>query len=234
MELLIDAIAPYLRTDFIVVVIGAHQCSLVELIGIVSGLASVFLAARRNIHTWSLGLVNVACLFIVFYQVQLYADMMLQLWFAAASLYGWWSWRFTAAPTGKLANPRVSSIAIILTAGTVAWSALIRELPVALPHFFEAPPALPIVDSFVATASVVATVMLARKQSMAWWLWIAVNLSSIPLYAARGLPFLSGLYAVFLLNSFYGLWCWYRTAPQSVESPARIGVTVRARKGALV
>ena len=61
-------------------VIG-YPISYVELIGTLFGLISVYFASRANILTWSTGIVNEVFLFILFFQVHLYADMFLQVYF---------------------------------------------------------------------------------------------------------------------------------------------------------
>ena len=65
-----------------------YPVSYVELIGTIFGLISVYLASRANIFTWSTGIVNEFFLFLLFFQVQLYPDMLLQLFFFATTLYG--------------------------------------------------------------------------------------------------------------------------------------------------
>ena len=61
-------------------VIG-YPVSYVELIGTLFGLISVYFASRANILTWPTGIINEFFLFILFFQVQLYADMFLQVYF---------------------------------------------------------------------------------------------------------------------------------------------------------
>lgn len=58
-----------------------YPISYVEFIGALFGLVSVYLAAKANILTWGTGIVNELFLFILFFQVQLYADMLLQVFF---------------------------------------------------------------------------------------------------------------------------------------------------------
>jgi len=65
-----------------------YSLSYVELVGTVTGLVSVWLAARANILTWPVGIINVLAFFILFYQVRLYSDMALQVYFLATTIYG--------------------------------------------------------------------------------------------------------------------------------------------------
>ncbi|MBK9960819.1 MAG: nicotinamide mononucleotide transporter [Saprospiraceae bacterium] len=66
-----------------------YPVSYMEFVGTVFGIAGVWLAAKANILTWPVGLVNIILFFLIFYQVQLYSDMFLQIYFFMISLYGW-------------------------------------------------------------------------------------------------------------------------------------------------
>src|SRR4051812_16827252 len=70
-----------------------YPISYVELIATLSGLLSVFYASRANILTWPTGIINELFLFILFFQVRLYADMVLQVYFFIVTIYGWYYWK---------------------------------------------------------------------------------------------------------------------------------------------
>src|SRR5690606_2689247 len=70
-----------------------YPISYVELIGTLFGLISVYFATKANILTWATGIINELFLFILFFQVQLYADMFLQVYFFVITLYGWYNWK---------------------------------------------------------------------------------------------------------------------------------------------
>lgn len=64
----------------------------IEVLGFVTGVACVWLAARENIWNWPVAIVNAVSYIIVFFGAKLYADCGLQLVYVAISVYGWWSW----------------------------------------------------------------------------------------------------------------------------------------------
>lgn len=49
---------------------------------------SIFLAGRNSVHTWWTGIIGCALFAILFYQVKLYADVLLQIFFLIASGVG--------------------------------------------------------------------------------------------------------------------------------------------------
>ena len=52
--------------QFILFELLGYKVSLIELTGTVTGLIAVWLAAKNNILTWPIGIVNVICFFFIF------------------------------------------------------------------------------------------------------------------------------------------------------------------------
>jgi len=77
-----------------------------------------------------------------------------------------------------------------------------------LHHFTDA--YAPFIDSFVLTLSLLAQLLLVRRQVETWPVWIAVNTFAVPLYASRGLTLTAILYAAYWCNAWYGWWRWRR------------------------
>jgi nicotinamide mononucleotide transporter len=66
-------------------------------------------------------------------------------------------------------------------------------------------------DASIVAASVVAMVLLSKKNVESWWLWIGpVNVSAIGLYLATGASMFAALYMLFLVIAFVGLARWNR------------------------
>jgi nicotinamide mononucleotide transporter len=66
--------------------------SYLEFFGLISGVVAVILSSLANIWSWPLGLINVTLSFFLFFQVQLYPDMFLQVFFFITNVMGWWRW----------------------------------------------------------------------------------------------------------------------------------------------
>lgn len=50
------------------------------------------LASLEKISNYFFGLINVTLFGIIFFQIQLYASLLLQVFFFAANIYGWYAW----------------------------------------------------------------------------------------------------------------------------------------------
>lgn len=187
-----------------------YPVSYVELIGTLFGFISVYFASKTNILTWPTGIVNEAFLFILFFQVQLYADMFLQIYFFAVTLYGWYKWN-SKLPDNKISALDFNSKIVLLTsvlAGMLLAGFFFSNIHLYLPRYFAIPAAYPFADSFVMVASIVATILLARKKIETWYLWIAVDAVCTGLYFKKEVYFLSLEYFAFLGLASYGLYHW--------------------------
>jgi nicotinamide mononucleotide transporter len=187
-----------------------YPISYVELIGTMFGLISVYYASKANILTWSTGIVNEVFLFILFFQVHLYADTFLQVYFFIVTIYGWYNWN-TSTVENKIAVISTKArwlITIIIIAGSLLSGLLIKNIHLYLPNYFKVAAAYPFTDSFVMVLSIVATVLLAKKKIENWHLWILVDAICIILYFKKGVYFLSLEYLIFFGLASYGLYHW--------------------------
>lgn len=167
--------------------------------------ASIWLAARNNVHLWWTGIVGCALFCVLFLQNQLYADATLQVFFIGASVYGWWLWHRgrDGAPLPVTRTPARTLGLMVLAAivVTFAYGGLLK-------HFTDA--YAPYVDSAVLGFSVVAQLLLMQRRIETWPCWLVVNTLSVPLFASRGLTLTAVLYAAYWVNAWYGWWHWQR------------------------
>jgi len=187
-----------------------YPISYVELIGTLFGFISVYLASRANILTWGTGIVNELFLFIMFFQIQLYADMFLQVYFFVVTLFGWYNWKKkpeqnSITSIGFKAKLRTT---VIIIAGTIIIGFLFSNIHIYLPKYFAIKAAYPYFDSFVMILSILATVLLAQKKIETWHLWIIVDAVCLFLFFKKGVVFLALEYFIFLGMAVNGLFNW--------------------------
>lgn len=178
--------------------------TLIEIIASLFGLICVYLAAKENIWTYPTGIINIILFLIIFYDVNLYADMTLQGMFLILSLYGWVYWlrnrgEKNVRPTTKLNIVERIFLVIMTPILSLGWGYLLKE-------FTDA--SVPYLDSFIATTSVVAQILLSSKKLENWYLWILVDILSVGLYAYKGLYTISFTYFVFLIICILGVINW--------------------------
>jgi len=197
--------------------IWGYALSYLEFFGTVSGIIAVWLAARTNVWSWPLGLVNVTLSFFLFFQVQLYPDMFLQIFFFITNLIGWWRWLNPAKGEEDRKNElKVSWMnrkqLIVITGigimGTIAFGLLASRLHDFFPVVFTMPSASPFWDSFITVMSIVATYYMIQKKIECWIIWIAIDIVATGLYFARDIKFYSLLYFVLTVLAAFGFYHW--------------------------
>lgn len=186
--------------------------SLLELLAVLTGLAAVWLAARSNILTWLFALVNAILFFVLFYQVNLYSAMALQVFFFCNALYGWYNWRRSESDdktpvTMLIHKQRVIWLAVVLL-GAIALGTVMSRIHIWLPDFFPERATFVYTDAMIAVMSIVASLLLAKLKLENWILWILINLMSVVMYAMKGVMFVSLQYVIFLFMASYGLIEW--------------------------
>jgi nicotinamide mononucleotide transporter len=178
-----------------------------ELLGDVSGAACVWLVARQHVLNWPLGLVNNVFWCVLFMAAKLYADALLQMLFFALGIYGWWQWtsgrtaRSAPLPVRRTSRTEWGWLSALTATCTAA-------LAYVLARYTDSP--APLWDASVLTLSLAATYGQAQKLLESWYLWILVDVTSVPLYLSRQLYPTAALYVVFGLICVKGLRDWQR------------------------
>lgn len=179
-----------------------------ELLGVATGVAAVWLTVRQIVWCWPLGLVNVALFAVVFARARLYADAGLQVVYFALCAYGWWAWLHGGRDHGPLAVSRIPRrTALALALGATAFAAALGAF---LHRSTDA--SFPFLDAALAAGSLAAQWMQTRKWLENWTVWIAVDTVYVGMYLAKGLHPTAGLYLGFLVLAALGLREWSRSA----------------------
>ncbi|MDL5050885.1 nicotinamide riboside transporter PnuC [Oscillatoria amoena NRMC-F 0135] len=112
--------------------------------------------------------------FFLFYQVQLYPDMFLQVFFFITNVMGWWRWAHPKPfEEDRKRELKVSYMEVrqllLLTAlglvGTFLSGTLASRLHEWFPTIFNKPSAFPYLDSFVTVMSIITTFLMIQKKN---------------------------------------------------------------------
>ncbi len=179
----------------------------VEIAGTVTTVLGIWLTTRRLLICWPVVLVADVIYLVVFYRARLFSDALLQVFFVAFTLYGWWHWWRGVREEGevRVVPLALRSLAIALIAGA-AGSLVLGELAKRL-HA-----ALPYLDATLTSYSLVASWWQARKHTANWWLWIVVDVVYIGEYLYKDLRPTAALYAGLVALAVLGLRDWRRAA----------------------
>lgn len=179
---------------------------MLEIIANIFNLGSVFLANRNNVHTWWTGIVGTILFGVLFFEVKLYADVILQIFFIVTNIYGWWAWLYGGAERRELPISRINLPSLIFY--TIAAILITAGHGYLLYTLTDA--SFPFIDSIVLVFSIIAQFLLMKRKLESWYFWILVDLAACPLYAAKELYLTSAIYFLFLLNAVWGLVNWLK------------------------
>jgi|SRR5690606_3484517 len=174
-------------------------------------LLAVFLAARNSIHTWWLGIIGCVLFAVLFYQVKLYAEVLLMLFFVATNGIGWYQWSRQSGVTQVTTTPLwwLAGYGTLAAAVTLLYGYILHSMTDAY---------APFIDSAILMFSVIAQFLLMNRKLETWWFWLVVNTVAVPLYFSRELQLTAIVYIGFWFNAWYGLYLWRRLT----STPAKI------------
>jgi nicotinamide mononucleotide transporter len=160
----------------------------IELIGALLGLLYIFFSIKQHIFTWPTGLFTSLLYTVVFFQSGFYADMGLQVYYVAISIYGWYYWlkggRKNSVGQQKQLPARKTPKKLLLNL-LFATGIIYAGLLFILLNYTDS--TVPYMDSLTTALSVTATWMLAKKYIEHWLIWIFADLFSAGLYVYKGL-----------------------------------------------
>ena len=166
---------------------------------------SIFLAGRNSVHTWWTGITGCILFACLFAQTQLYADVVLQVFFVATSAIGWWQWL-----KGQAGHPlAISRVRLFMLMWMVPLGIIATLVYGGLLHAWTNAYA-PFIDSAVLVFSVIAQLLLMQRRLETWIFWLLVNSIAIPLYASRGLHLTAVLYSAYWVNAIVAWFSWRR------------------------
>ena len=169
---------------------------------------AVWLTTQRRPWCWPIGLVSVLLYAWVFVHARLYSDVLLQLVFAVAIVYGWNRWLHHLGDDGRVRVAPLSRRVAVLHIALGAAGAF--GLGLFMHRYTDA--ALPWLDAALAAFSLVAQWWGIRRHTAVWWMWIVVDVIYVGLYAYKSLFITALLYAGFVLLAVAGLRSWQKAA----------------------
>jgi len=177
--------------------------SFLEVCAVILALAYVVLAIFQSRLCWIAAIASASLYILIFWQVRLYLEAALQVFYIAMAVYGWFAWQQkddeSQTPIRKW-SPKQHAMAC---STLVFLSVLIGS---AMARWTDA--ASPFVDAATTVSALLATWMVARKLLENWLYWIAIDIASIGLYLSRDLSLTAALFAGYVLLAAWGYRTW--------------------------
>lgn len=219
---------------------GGYALSWIEAIGTVFGLLCIWFASKEKIINYLFGLINVTLFAAIFFQIQLYASLLLQVFFFAANLYGWYAWsrqneaNEAALKIRWLPRSKAFTLAAVCLVAIALMTFFIDPVFAVLTHIAVGimqslgvaveipqlqPDAFPLWDSAMLILSIAAMVLMTRKYVENWLLWVVIDVISVVIYAIQGVYAMSLEYILLTAIAVMGSMAWIKSARMTGSRP---------------
>lgn len=178
--------------------------------------SAVWLTTRRSPWCFPVGLLSVSVYIWVYAGARLYSEVLLQCFWVVMLVAGWWRWLRHLDATGhvRVAPLQRRAAGLHLLAGVAGGLAL----GFAMHRYTNA--ALPWLDAMLTALSLVGQFWQNRRHVAAWWMWIAVDVVYVGMFASKHLFVTAILYVGFVALAAKGLRDWTRAAATAAAAPA--------------
>jgi len=186
-----------------------------EAIVFVTGILSVWYAKKENILVYPTGLIATVITVYLFYRDRLLGDMMMNFYWSAMSIYGWWNWSRKKNNKKVVQISRTTNKEKLIGIGLLLATMCINYAVYNI--FGYEIEASNYVDIFTSGIFFTAMWYMALKKLENWTLWIIANLITIPLYAYRGWGMLSLQYIIFTVLAVQAYFAWKKSLDKNLQ-----------------
>ena len=180
-----------------------------ELIAVVTGIISVWLAKKENVWLYPVGVISVVLWIYLCWIGSLFGQSVINLFFFAMNVYGWYNWlrRDENNQPNVVINSNTKNQNILMIFASVVLSGLIyfMLLPLqeenALMEFI-------VLESIITALNFVAMWLMAWKRLEHWLLWIIGDIMCIPLFIHKDYPLGVIQFLVFIVIAYLGYKEW--------------------------
>jgi nicotinamide mononucleotide transporter len=187
--------------------LNIHATTWQEWVSFVFQIASVWFARKNNVLVYPTGIIGVVLAAYVYYFVStppLYADTILNIYYFAMSIYGWYFW--TRKKSNEVSYPiswcNTSEIKIGLGL-FLFFTGIIYLMLIKLTNSNT-----PILDTLVSSTAITAMWWMAKRKMENWIAWIVSNIIAIPLNFYKGFMLFTLMYILFLWLAVLGYKAW--------------------------
>jgi nicotinamide mononucleotide transporter len=178
--------------------------SFAEWCAVILAISYLLLAVKESIWCWPAAFVSTSIYAVLFYDVSLYMESLLNLYYLLMALYGFYQWRYNKQ--GETVKPIIqwrlkTHLVLIVSLSLVAtFNAYLLEK--------YTDQTLPYLDSFTTWFAVVVTYMVAQKVLENWHYWMVINSASIYMYFQKGFALTVVLLVSYLVIAVFGWLKW--------------------------
>ncbi|MFC0603190.1 nicotinamide riboside transporter PnuC [Winogradskyella pulchriflava] len=194
--------------DFFFAQYSEYQTSdiALEIIAVIFGFLSVWYSKQNKILVFPTGMISTLIFVYLLFKWELLGDMMINAYYFAMSVYGWYVWTRKVDATHVTPISRVTNkekkLSIGIFIATLAFVFIVYKT------FDKWNGWVAYVDTITTAIFFVGMWLMARRKIENWIFWIVGDIISVPLYFYKGFTFTSFQYLGFTVIAIFGYLAW--------------------------
>ena len=187
-----------------------------EWLAVILAIAYLLLAVKESLWCWPAAFFSTSIYIFLFFDVKLYMESFLNLYYLLMAIYGWQQWNKTSQKDPK------KPIFVWSLQKHILWISAVSILVFVSAYLLNnyTNQDLAFVDSFTTWFAVLATYMVTQKILENWLYWIVIDSVSIYLYISKGFALTSVLFVLYIFLAIFGWLAWKRNYDQQTATSA--------------
>ncbi|MBR9729027.1 nicotinamide riboside transporter PnuC [Shewanella intestini] len=183
-----------------------------ELLAVVLAIAYLWLAMKANKLCWLAAFVSTAIYTVLFWHVSLLMESVLNIYYMAMAVYGFWMWTNTNSHNNETHHRANSALPI------VSWSLQKHGMIIAMTSLVSlivgylmsqyTQASFAYLDAATTCFAVMTTYLVAKKVLENWLYWVVIDAVSIYLYFQKGLMLTTVLFVGYVFMAAFGYLMW--------------------------
>ena len=181
----------------------------IELVAVITGIISVWLAKKENVWVYPIGLISVVLWIYLCWIGKLFGQSVINFFFFVMNVYGWYNWLSKDENNQPIVvikyNTSKQNILMVIVSAVFSVFIYFMLLPFqeenALMEFV-------VLEAIITALNFVAMWLMAWKRLEHWLLWIFGDIMCIPLFIHKDYPLGVVQFIVFIVIAYLGYKEW--------------------------
>ncbi|CEN37208.1 nicotinamide riboside transporter PnuC [Capnocytophaga cynodegmi] len=195
-----------------------------EIIGVIFGLLSVYFSKKRNILVYPTGIISTIIFVYLLWISRLFGDMLINFYYTIMSIYGWILWAKSSKDNVHIEVSKTTRRDWLISFGLAMFSwVFVTGVYLLKPYInngfssegisfgFQYFTWIDWIDIFTTSIFLVGMWLMAKRKIENWICWIIGDIISVPLYYHKGLVFSSFQYFIFTIIAIAAFFEWKRS-----------------------
>jgi len=188
-----------------------NNTSLLEVIAVMFAVAYLLLAIKESLWCWPAALISTLIYVYLFFDVNLYMESLLQIFYIVMAFYGWYQWSDVDHADDRDDIQKVKISCWTLKQHLLSFTIITVLVAISATLLSNTSAAFPWLDSFTTWSAVIATWMVTKKILENWIYWFVIDSVNIFLYLQKGLYLTSILFGLYVILTVVGYAQWRKS-----------------------